>query len=59
MKKNTWRYEVRTKGDGEFEYYVEANTEHEFKYDDRNLRSSRAYAKKVDGWVVKIIEITM
>ena len=57
MKKKTWRYEVRTKGDCEFDYFIHfAVSEQDINYDDRNIRSSRRYANKIGGWVVKITE---
>jgi hypothetical protein len=49
-------YQVRIKGDGEFDYFVCNPDEQESSYDNKKLFSARAYAKSVNGWVVKIIE---
>jgi hypothetical protein len=58
--KNRIYYEVRTKGDGDFIYFVEDEYESgeygEFNYSKKNKRSATKHAKKVGGWVVKITE---
>ena len=50
-------YEVRTKGDGEVEYYEEPAIEGgEENYSPNNLKSAKRHAKEVGGWVVEITE---
>lgn len=58
------RYEVRTKGEGSYEYFTEvAWLPHylEPKYDEHSVRSAKKYAKSLESngletWVVKITE---
>jgi hypothetical protein len=49
-------YQVRIKGDGEFEYFIVPPMEDEHNYDPENLKEASECAKERGGWVVKIIE---
>jgi hypothetical protein len=54
------RYEVRTKGDGEFDYLVEPYEDaFEILYDPQSLASAELYAAECGGYVVKITEETL
>jgi hypothetical protein len=56
---NTY-YEVRTKGDGEFDYFVQQpEWGGEFCYDQDDLESAKKYAEFCNGWVVKITAETI
>lgn len=53
------RYEVRTKGDGEFDHFIhpsDPEAENEAHFDETNLAEARRYAKALEGWVVEISE---
>ena len=58
---NKGTYQVRTKGDGEFEYFIVPPMEDEYthNYDPNNLLEAQECAKEHKGWVVKIIEERM
>lgn len=59
MKKNQaiTYFEVRTKGDGDFEYFVAPAVEDdEENYDPQNKESAKAHAKEVKGYVVEVTE---
>ena len=50
------RYEVRVKGDGELDWFIEpaCPSEWDTNYNDKSLSSAKKYAKEVNGWVVEI-----
>ena len=51
------RFEVRVKGDNEFDYFIENSVENgEVNYDPKNYLSAMNYADEVGGWVVEILE---
>jgi hypothetical protein len=53
------RYEVRTKGDGEFDFFIhpsDPEAENEANFDETNLAEARRYAHALDGWVIEISE---
>ena len=53
------RYEVRTKGDGEWDYFIhpsDPEADNEANYDESNLAEARRYAHELNGWVVEISE---
>jgi hypothetical protein len=53
-------YEVRTKGDGEFDWFrMEPEMDNEHFYDPQNRESAKAYAKVVGGFVVEVKETTI
>lgn len=55
-------YEVRTKGDGEFEWFSvppQASEFGEVHYYRNNLASAQLYAREIGGFVVEITEKTM
>lgn len=56
IKKGT--YQVRTKGDGDFEYFIvpPMEDEHTHNYDPSNVTEAHECARELGGWVVKIIE---
>lgn len=49
-------YEVRTQGDGEYDYFIEppSDGEREDSYDAYSKTSAVRWAKKVGGWVVEV-----
>lgn len=54
---NKTRYEVRTKGDGEFNYFVAPSEENgEAIYNPQDRNEAYNYAVSVNGWVVEITE---
>jgi hypothetical protein len=53
--KKSWRYEVRTKGDGDYEYFIQAPEEDGVQtYNPHHKSSAIAYARAIGGWVVKL-----
>ena len=53
------KYEVRTKGDGEFEYFVEDTCDDcgfESGFDHLSLRRCKEHAKCCGGYVVRLTE---
>lgn len=55
-------YEVRTKGDGEFDWFScppQASEFGEIRYDSDNLESAQSYAKEIGGFVVEVTEKTI
>jgi hypothetical protein len=53
----TTTYEVREKGDGEFEFFTHSPEQNgETQYDPKRKASALAYAEKVNGYVVEITE---
>lgn len=53
---NKGTYQVRIKGDGEFEYFIIPPIDDEYGYDQNDLLEAQRCAKEHKGWVVKIIE---
>lgn len=55
-KKNVY-YQVRTEGDGEFDYLIIPPEEnHEKNYNPLSEESAKEFAKAVNGYVVKVTE---
>lgn len=60
MNKNT-HYEVRTDGDGEFDFFTHHPVDQSFPendslYDETDLESAYDYAEEVGGYVIEISE---
>lgn len=55
-------YEVRTKGDGEFDWFnvpPQASEFGEVRYDNQSPASAQGYAMTIGGFVVKVTETTL
>jgi hypothetical protein len=55
-------YEVRTKGDGEFDWFSvppQASEFGEVRYDHNSLESATKYAAEINGFVVEVTEKTL
>lgn len=58
-QKMSTRYEVRTKGDGEWDWFAhpsDPEADNEANFDEGNLAEARRYAHELGGWVVEISE---
>lgn len=56
INKDDHYFQVRTKGDGEMEYFIMQPEDDEFNYDPKDEKSAKKYANKIRGWVVRISE---